>query len=300
MTERAPRVSVVVPSYQNAQYVEATLRSVLAQTFTDFELVVSDHSSTDGTWELLQPFAADPRVRLVRQPAGGGAPANWRAVTELARGELVKLVCADDLIAPTALAEQVAALDAHPSAVMVSSLRDIVDAGGSVVVRARGLQGMDGLVPGDVARRRTVVAGSNVFGEPACALLRTDVLRRAGGWDDRSPYLLDQATFAAVLRFGDLVALRRPLATFRISHGQWSVALAAEQAAHARAFHASVAAEQPGLLSRRDRLLGDLRATLLAVGRRAVYLALKLRARGRSSSPEPDVRPAAGAPEGRR
>lgn len=288
-----PRVSVVIPSYNNADYVEATVRSVIEQTYDDFELLISDHSSSDGTWDLLQQFTSDPRVHLSQVPQGGGAPANWRAVTALASGELLKLVCADDLLAPTALQEQVAAMDAHPSAVLVSSLRDIVDADDRIVVRGRGLQGMDGLVPGDVARRRTVVAGSNVFGEPACSLVRTDALRLAGSWDDRSPYLLDQATFSAVLRFGDLVALRRTLATFRISHGQWSVALAKEQAAHARGFHRSIGAEQPGLLSRRDRWVGDVRATGMAVARRAVYQALRLRRRPGGVRIAPDAHPQA-------
>ncbi len=87
------------------------MRSILGQTFTDFELVVSDHSSTDGTWEALQPFAADPRVRLSRLAPGGGGPANFNAVTDLATGEFIKLVCGDDLLSPDSLAEQVAALE---------------------------------------------------------------------------------------------------------------------------------------------------------------------------------------------
>ena len=79
-----PRVSVVVPSFNNARFIEATMDSILAQTFADFELVVADHSSSDGTWALLQPYSADPRVRLLRTEAGGGAPRNWDRVTAAA------------------------------------------------------------------------------------------------------------------------------------------------------------------------------------------------------------------------
>src|SRR6516162_8519262 len=111
-----PRVSVVVPAYNSVAFIDATMRSILRQTFTDFELVVSDHSSTDGTWEALQEFTADPRVRLSRLTSGGGAPANWNAVTDLATGEFIKLVCGDDLLSPDSLAEQVAALEAQPGA----------------------------------------------------------------------------------------------------------------------------------------------------------------------------------------
>ena len=77
----APRVSVVVPAFENAPYIRATVASVLAQTYPDFELVVADHGSSDGTWEILQEFADDPRVRLLRTPAGGGAERNWNRVT---------------------------------------------------------------------------------------------------------------------------------------------------------------------------------------------------------------------------
>ena len=51
--ERAPRVSVVVPTFHNVDFVEATVESILAQTFTDFELLISDHTSSDGTWERV-------------------------------------------------------------------------------------------------------------------------------------------------------------------------------------------------------------------------------------------------------
>lgn len=272
-----PRVSVVIPSYNNARFIEPTVDSVLAQTFTDFELIVSDHSSTDGTWELLQQYRRDARVTLRQLPPGGGAPANWTAVTEEAGGELLKLVCGDDLLYPTALAEQVAAADQYPEAVLVACRRDIVDADGNLVVRARGLPGLHGLVPGATAIRRTVSAGTNVFGEPMCILVRRQALADSGGWDARSPYLLDQATFARVLRHGPMVALSRTLAAFRISDQQWSVELAKEQGAHAREFHRSVQRAHPGLLTRPDRWLGDIRATVLAVGRRGVYLWLRYR-----------------------
>ena len=59
-----PRVSVVVPAYNNAEYLAETIDSILAQTFTDFELVIADHSSTDGTLAVAQKYD-DPRIRLL-------------------------------------------------------------------------------------------------------------------------------------------------------------------------------------------------------------------------------------------
>ncbi len=255
------------------------MESILAQTFSDFELVVSDHSSTDGTWETLQQFTVDPRVRLSRLASGGGAPANFNAVTDLAAGELIKLVCGDDLLFPDSLTVQVAALDAHPSAVMAASARDVIDAAGTPVLRNRGLAGLRGEVKGTEAIRRTVLAGTNIFGEPASVLFKRDALVDAGGWDDRLPYLIDQATYCAVLLRGNLVAVPRSLAAFRVSESQWSVQLVRAQADQAISFGREFAAVHPGLLSRRDLLVAGMRARANAVARRAVYLWLGRRMR---------------------
>src|SRR5450759_3377846 len=156
-SELTARVSVVVPSHNNARFIEATMDSILAQTFKDFELIVADHSSADGTWERLQRYRTDPRVRLLQTQAGGGAPRNWERVTSAARGEMLKLVCGDDIIYPDCLRVQVEAMDANPSVVLVAAQRDLIDARGALLMSRRGLAGLTGRVAGRVAARRTVV-----------------------------------------------------------------------------------------------------------------------------------------------
>ncbi len=274
-----PRVSVVVPAYNSAAFIADTMDSVLSQTFTDFELIVSDHSSTDGTWEALQPYTADPRVRLHRLPPGGGAPANWNAVSSMATGALLKLVCSDDLVYPTCLAQQVAAMDAHPSAVMAACTRDIVDAAGRPLVRGRGLGKLVGRVDGRTAVRATVRAGTNLFGEPASVLLRRAPFAAAGFWDGGHSYLIDEASYVRVLLRGDLVALPTPLAGFRVSDQQWSVRLMRTQAAEAKEFHRELQRAQPGLLSATDLRIGNAMADVTMLLRRAAYLYLGRRMR---------------------
>jgi glycosyltransferase involved in cell wall biosynthesis len=268
-----PRVSVVVPAYNNEAYIAETMRSVLAQSFADFEVVVADHSSTDRTREVLKPFAEDPRVRLLDTPAGGGAERNWNRVTDAAVGELVKLVCGDDVLYPDALSVQVAAFDAAgPGAVMVSSPRDIIDASGRVVVRNHGLSGLQsGRVPGTTALRRGVTRGANIFGEPCCVLLRRDTLAKAGGWHGEPSYMIDQGTYSRVLLHGDLVVAPGPVAAFRLSSTQLSVQLVREQADSAALMHRQLAALAPGILSARDVLRGNTLARLRSYQRRLVY-----------------------------
>jgi glycosyltransferase involved in cell wall biosynthesis len=270
-----PRVSVVIPAYNNAAYIVETVDSVLAQDYDDFELIIADHSSTDATPALLQRYAAHPRVQLLTTEAGGGALRNWNRVSQAATGELLKLVCGDDLLAPNALSRQVAAMDAHASALLVVSQRDIIDHHGNPVVRGRGLAGLQGLVSGAVAARRAVRVGSNIFGEPACVLMHRTALERVGWWDSEFPYLIDQASYIAMMSTGDVVALPETLASFRISAGQWSVALARQQTAQAQGFHRALQANQPALLSDWDVRLGNSRVVAMAFLRRATYFWLR-------------------------
>jgi len=267
-----PRVSVVVPSYNNASFIEATMDSILAQSFEDFELVVADHSSVDGTWELLQHYRTDPRVRLLRTEAGGGAPRNWERVTAAAGGQLLKLVCGDDIIYPDCLRMQVEAMDANPEVVLVAAQRDLIDARGAILMSRRGLAGLTGRVAGRVAARRTVVVGANIFGEPACVLIRRKTLQDAGGWDGRHPYVIDEATYVNVLLRGDFFGIDRSLAAFRLSSSQWSVHLAREQSHQVIGFHHRLAGAASGLLSRTDLFRGDARARGMAYSRRLAYL----------------------------
>lgn len=273
-----PLLSVVVPTYNNARTIEETLTSVLDQTDVDFELIVSDHSSTDSTRETVKRLATDPRVTLTSTEAGGGAQRNWNHATSMARGEYLKLVCGDDVLRSGTLARQVALLQST-GAVLTACQRDIVDADGSVLMQDWGLRGLSKPMPGWLAARKAVRAGSNLFGEPASVMMQRSALAASGGWFGDYPYLIDQATYSRVLLTGDFAPDLVTGATFRMSASQWSVALAKQQSVQARGFHAWMNGEFPTTVRRSDRLIGDVRATLMARARRIAYRALKRRMR---------------------
>lgn len=239
------RVSIVIPAYNSVDFIRATLDSVFAQTYRDFEVIVSDHSSTDGTSEILAAYADTGRIRYYQQPTGGGAPANWRAVTDRADGEYLKLVCGDDLLAPTILEDQVRALDENKNAVMAASQRDLIDADGKPIMGPRGLQGLrNGLSSGRDAVRVAVRHGANIFGEPGCVLFRHEAFLAAGGWDDEFPFVIDQYSYLNTLMRGDFVAVPGSLASFRVSAGQWSVNLTKQ---HVRGHKQTSQPADPGL-----------------------------------------------------
>ncbi|WP_382307495.1 glycosyltransferase family 2 protein [Herbiconiux sp. UC225_62] len=267
-----PRLSVVIPAFNNADFIADAVRSVLDQDHPDFELVVADHSSTDDTRAVLETFADDSRVTLLNTPAGGGAEANWRRVSEAATGEYLKLLPGDDLLYPGALRAHSDALDAHPGVVLVSSPRDILDARGRVTIKKRGLQGVARRQqPGVEVIRQTVRRGTNVFGEPGCVTMRRETLEQAGGWDARFPYLIDQTSYSKVLLRGDYLPIDHAYAGFRVNQGQWSVALVNEQATQAKAYHAWCREQAPDTISASDVWLGNRRAEFMALARRAYY-----------------------------
>ena len=115
-----PAVTVIMPAYNVEAFIGEAIRSALAQTFTDLEIVVVDDGSTDGTAAVVAAHAqADPRVRLVRQANRGLAGARNTAM-RMARGDFFALLDSDDLWEPDFLAEQVAILQARPDVDVVT------------------------------------------------------------------------------------------------------------------------------------------------------------------------------------
>ena len=97
MVERLPAISVCIPTYNGAKYIAQTIESILNQTFTDFEIIVSDDGSLDKTLKIVSSFN-DPRIVRIDRLSKVGAEANWNNAVANASASLVKLVCQDDIL----------------------------------------------------------------------------------------------------------------------------------------------------------------------------------------------------------
>ena len=124
----APRVSVVLPVYNGKEFLAEALDSVLRQTFRDFEVLVIDDASTDGSATVAEGFR-DPRVRVVRHDQNRRLPATLNHGLDLARGDFVARMDADDVCLPARFARQVAFLDAHPDVVVCGTWVRLFGAG---------------------------------------------------------------------------------------------------------------------------------------------------------------------------
>jgi glycosyltransferase involved in cell wall biosynthesis len=126
-----PRVSIGLTVFNGAQFLEQTLESFLAQTYTDFELIISDNASTDRTEDIARSYATrDNRVRYYRNEKNVGLAGNHNRVFAHARGEYFKWAAADDICRPTYLARCAEVLEREPAVVLVYPKTEFIDAAG--------------------------------------------------------------------------------------------------------------------------------------------------------------------------
>lgn len=115
-----PRVSIGMPVYNGAEWIRATIDSVLAQTYRDLELVISDNASTDATERICREYQQrDPRIRYFRNPSNVGVSGNFNKAFERSRGVFFKWSSCSDLIDPHFIERCVAVLEARPDVVLV-------------------------------------------------------------------------------------------------------------------------------------------------------------------------------------
>lgn len=208
MGEHAPRVSLGVPVYNAERYLGTCLEALLAQDYQDFEIIISDNASTDGTWHICRSYAArDPRIRLHRNPRNLGGHVNYARVVELARGELFKWVAYDDICLPGHVSTCVAALDAAgPRAVLAYPRTVLIDERGEVIGPYD--DRLDLRDPHAWRRVATVARNINLC-HAHFGVFRIDALRRTGMI---RPFLSsDYTLIAEVARLGEIHEVPHPL-----------------------------------------------------------------------------------------
>lgn len=276
-----PAVSVCIPAYEAEAYVADCIASVLAQTCTDWELIVIDDRSSDATFEVASAAVGDRGV-VLRNDANLGPTGNWNAVVARATGRAIKVLCSDDLLRPSCLQHELDALDANPSAGFVGAKRDIVDADGRVVIAGYGLAGMRGLVPRRDAMRKMVRAANTPWGEPSIVLFRAEALRQAGSFRDTFGTLTDVDMYARVLADWDAFALDETVGAFRVSADSWSNRSHRVQAGNARRLLRAIAADPRHGISRRVLAEGLVRSVIISRLRKTAFALAGWRARRRA------------------
>ena len=269
-----PLVSVCIPVYNCEKYVGAAVESVLSQTFRDFELVVINNASTDRTLDVISNYK-DSRIRIVNNKTNVCVEDNWNKALSEAKGKLIKILCADDLLYPSCLEKQVAVMNDAKSVgvVFVSCGRDIINQKDKVLFK-RNFRGRSGRLAGLAAVRDSVKAGTNLFGEASALLFRAGILKKTGGFDGRIPYVIDLDLWFRMLLHGDVFVLPKSLCAFRVSSSSWSVGIAFSQAKEFKAFISKLYKDSRYGLGLLDCVRGKIMAQVNALLRRLLYMFL--------------------------
>jgi glycosyltransferase involved in cell wall biosynthesis len=242
MTGPAPLVSVVVPVFNGAATIDETLASVLAQTFTDFELLVIDDGSTDATAQRVSALT-DPRVQLHSFPNAGLAASRNRGI-RLARGEFIAFIDADDLWTPDKLARQLEALRVEPSAALVYSLTDCIDEQGADLG-----PGSHVVAAGRVYERLLVW---NALDSGSSALVRASALGHVGGFDESLPAAEDWDLWLRLAWAYPFACVPRADVRYRVHGRAMSSAIRRQEEACLQVFARAIARLPAG--EARDRL----------------------------------------------
>jgi len=267
-----PLVSVCVPAYRAAPFLRRTIQSVLEQTFKDFEIIVVDDASPDGTLDSIDDLD-DPRIQRYSNPTNLGGGANWNRAVGLARGRLIKVLCSDDLLYPNCLKQQARLLEDPNwrSVGLVSCWRDIIDIEGRRILSRKSGQ-KRGFIPRDEARKWIVRSGTNPVGEPAAVMFRRELLNKAGPFNGANPFVLDIDMWIRMLLQADIYILPEIQCAFRVSSQSWSVRLAKKQAKSYLEWVRGLTMTPEFRLKRTDLRVGIIRSRLLGIGRGLFYL----------------------------
>ncbi len=209
----APKVSVLIPTYNYARYLPEAIESVLGQDFQDFELLISDDCSTDNSAEVIARYAArDSRIHFQIHPKNLGMVENWNWCLSQARGEYIKFIFGDDkLLSPSAIGKMAALMESDPAISLVSTASKVIDARSTVIETRNNFH--PGICDGKKVVVKCLERPANLVGEPTLVLFRKQ--QAARGFDARYRQLADLEMWFHLLDNGKFAHLGEPLCAFR-------------------------------------------------------------------------------------
>lgn len=203
-----PKISVLLPAFNAVETIRETVSSVLTQTESDFEFLIVDDGSTDGTAEAVaQMVMGDERVKLMVQENAGMAVTLNRLIDQ-SRGRYLARIDADDLAEPTRFAKQFEFMESNPNCVLVGSSVLNIDGDGDPY-------GVTTFPADHEAIESRLLSGSGGIMHPS-VMMRRSVVQKVGGFALDLPVAEDQDLWLRMARMGHLANLQEPLTRYRV------------------------------------------------------------------------------------
>lgn len=221
------KLSVCIPVYNGEKFIIETINSVLNQTYEYFELLVIDNNSTDKTIELVQKIK-DKRLRIIKNKTNVGMAGNFNRCLELAKGDYIQILCADDLLEKNCLLEKVQFIKSHKeNLVIITNNTSIInDKGETIFVRKNHKKNT--IVPGYKFARKSIFRG-NIYGEPTNILINRNVIKKTSLFDLRYSYYVDWEYWLRISAFGYIGCINKTLTKFRTSLDATSTAFSKQK-----------------------------------------------------------------------
>jgi glycosyltransferase involved in cell wall biosynthesis len=275
MDELRPEISICIPTYNGEKFIARTIQSVLDQTFSNFEIIVSDDGSTDKTLEIVRSFN-DPRIVRIDSLSKVGAEANWNNSVANARADLLKLVCQDDLLYRHCLQTEFEAMSfsANQDVAFCFSLRDFVTPKDRFIKGRRIASSDQKKLSKTQMLRKIVRSGGNPIGEPMAVTFRKSAFEKAAKF--HGDYVIDLNMWVGLLEVGSALFIPRRLSAFRISKTSWTSSLKKSQFESVRSLAKKIRRENRDSVSSvdlvRGQVVGLVRAPVRQVASQIILL----------------------------
>ncbi|MFT3903300.1 MAG: glycosyltransferase [Niabella sp.] len=209
-----PFISICIPAYQRPQYLKRLLDSIRVQSFTNFEVIITDDSPDDSVYQLFNAYAGIiPTLYYHKNPRPLGTPANWNAAIALAKGQWIKLMHDDDWFAHAGSLQQFAdAAKENEGAFIFSAFTNKYENTGiekvffPEKVRLKQLK-----------KHPESILSKNIVGHPSTTLYPNDGKYR---YDEKLKWLVDIEMYIRILRFSPFVYINKPLVVLGMSDSQ--------------------------------------------------------------------------------
>jgi len=202
------KVSVLIPTFNSENYIGEAIKSVLDQTFTDFELIILDNCSTDGSFAEISKYLKDSRITYYKNDINIGAINNFNKILQYGNGAYIKFLFSDDILLPDALEKFVNILDNYPNVSLVTSYFQFF---GSLSYISK--QPYQGLIPGQQAIRQTLIQ-SNWIGSPSNVIFRRLSYDKKG-FNKKWKWWGDLELWHRILNSGDMYIIPEVLSKFK-------------------------------------------------------------------------------------
>ena len=219
----SPKVTVIVPNYNHEAFLEQRLRSVLAQTYTDLEVLYLDDASTDGSNAVARRFEKDPRLRLILNQTNSGSPfKQWNKGIREARGEYIWIAESDDYADPRLLETLVAELERNPQVGLAYCQSLVVDAENTTLFRLDkwtdeldAVRWQQNFVNRGRDECRDYLVVKNTIQNASAVVFRKKVYEAAGGADESYRTCADWLLWAKMLMGSDVAFVAQTFNYFR-------------------------------------------------------------------------------------